>query len=728
MAKRKNDQDDDYPFEVVQFPGHGGADSSKWQHDETRPENSRRVAIYLYYDERGWLVGKVSRYEWLHTDADGKQEQRKSLPKDHLLDPVDPATIPQLERLGIKRFGWIEYPIVFYPKTLDTIDQSEAIKAIDKLQWCKPAAALPVEREVLFNLPALMHAHKDTQIWFPEGEKDALTIIGLGGTAVASSGGADCYNIRYNQYFYGRPLIVPIDNDDSGKIRGEVVRAEINWLAKSVRVCLLAGAKDVTEWVEQHINVTLDQLKEAAFNKDHFIVPVTSNSDESLYHRINWLRIRHRKNEGWAGVAKKIRLPNLGYSTPNLNNALRMMGVVVRYNEFTDQIELSNTGSSTHDKALTDEAITHLKGRIALAFGFEVPWDHLWKAIAEQAKHHTYHPVRDWLNSLNSAAFKWDGDVRARNWVQTYMGAADTPLNRAIGWSTLLALVARILEPGYEYDILATFEGPQGIEKTKALRRLVGQKWYGAELNFKIISRTKEVLEVMGGVWLAEIGEMVGLKGAAQEHVKHFLSKTHDKARPAYAHVPIMVGRCWVPIGTTNPKQYLGPDPTGHRRHYPVEVAVEHEILIDKIEQDRAQIFAEVMVAWNKGERPGIPPELWEEARRQQAERVVDDLNLPTIEEWTNKLKGFVTTYTGAERIANPIKRKIDNADCEGWYVTYKQVREKLNLSEEETMRNSRYNQIIRTVMEDRLGWKRGRYDGRTTVFWRTNEDGQEEL
>jgi predicted P-loop ATPase len=60
------------------------------------------------------------------------------------------------------------------------------------------------------------------------------------------------------------------------------------------------------------------------------------------------------------------------------------------------------------------------------------------KAV-EIVRDHTYHPVKDYLNSL-----LWDGQPRIDNWLPTYFGADSTPLNRAIGSRWLVSAVAQI--------------------------------------------------------------------------------------------------------------------------------------------------------------------------------------------------------------------------------------------------------------------------------------------
>jgi predicted P-loop ATPase len=291
--------------------------------------------------------------------------------------------------------------------------------------------------------------------------------------------------------------------------------------------------------------------------------------------------------------------------------------------------------------------------------------------------------------------------------------------------------VTKIYEPGYNYDILPILEGPQGIDKSKALRTLVGEPWFTSILNFFDL-KTKEVMEMTSGKWLVELAELSGMTRRNADHIKAQLSITHDNARLAYGRKPTEIGRQWTPVGTINLKQYLEDESGEYRRFCPTRTGDTHPIDLKALADDRDQLFAEAVVAYRNGERPGIPRELWEEGRRQQEEREIDDLNFALIEDWTDKLSGMVTlaaTKDGkSERYAKAIDKTIDGINREGWYMTYGMIRVWLNLADVDALRNSRYSKIVRKVMVDKLGWKRGRLDGKTTVFWRSIDDGQNTL
>lgn len=89
----------------------------------------------------------------------------------------------------------------------------------------------------------------------------------------------------------------------------------------------------------------------------------------------------------------------------------------------------------------------------------------------------SHHPVCEYLESL-----EWDGKLRLRWWLSRYLGAEDTPLNRAIARIMLVAAVRRVRKAGCKFDTMVVLEGPQGIGKSTALSILAGEWFSDADL------------------------------------------------------------------------------------------------------------------------------------------------------------------------------------------------------------------------------------------------------
>jgi predicted P-loop ATPase len=198
-----------------------------------------------------------------------------------------------------------------------------------------------------------------------------------------------------------------------------------------------------------------------------------------------------------------------------------------------------------------------------------------------------------------------------------YLGAEDTPFNRAISRKTLCAATARIMQPGIKFDYMLVLIGSQGIGKSSLFSRLAG-KWFSDSLT---TVQNKEAYEQLQGVWVIEMGELAATRKADVESLKHFLSKQTDSFRVAYGkHVSDFPRQC-IFVGTTNDREFLK-DRTGNRRFWPVPVSGvgAKSIWSDLTDDEIGQIWAEALHLWKKGETLYLSRELEEQARKVQDE------------------------------------------------------------------------------------------------------------
>ena len=215
------------------------------------------------------------------------------------------------------------------------------------------------------------------------------------------------------------------------------------------------------------------------------------------------------------------------------------------------------------------------------------------RAVQKAARHNSFHPVRDYL-----AALRWDGVPRTETWLQTYFRAEDSEYVRAIGPRVLISAVARILAPGCKVDNSIILEGPQGLQKSMALRALaVRDSWFTDRLSHV---GSKDAALELAGVWIIEIAELNALLRAAASSQKAFLSRQDDRYRPPYAKHTIRQQRSSIFVGTINPPAngYLS-DPTGSRRLWPA--ACYGTIDIDGVKQMRDQLWAEAVHLFKAG-------------------------------------------------------------------------------------------------------------------------------
>jgi predicted P-loop ATPase len=319
---------------------------------------------------------------------------------------------------------------------------------------------------------------------------------------------------------------------------------------------------------------------------------------------------------------------NLANGILILREAPRWRGVL-GYDEFGAQVVIQKHlpwGNEPLDSPWTD----HHDSLARVWFqseGINLSAGDLGRAVQAAARHNAFHPVRNYFDSL-----VWDGVPRGDTWLIVYFHAADTSYVRAVGPRYLISAVARIYRPGCKVDHMLVMEGPQGKQKSEALRTLaVNDAWFTDRLSHV---SSKDAAQEIAGVLIIELAEMDALTRATPSAMKSFLTRRRDRYRPPYGkHLTTLQRQC-VFAGTLNPpgEGYLK-DPTGARRLWPV--ACHGMIDLQGLEQARDQIWAEAVHRFKAGEPWWLEtPELEALATAEQEARFVADAWEAPIAEW----------------------------------------------------------------------------------------------
>jgi predicted P-loop ATPase len=188
---------------------------------------------------------------------------------------------------------------------------------------------------------------------------------------------------------------------------------------------------------------------------------------------------------------------------------------------------LNNTDGVFAPRATTDEDVTAVQEWLQRQGLCQVAKDTVHSAVDLRATERSFHPIRDYLNGL-----QWDGKPRIGSWLASYLSVKRSTYSNQIGTMFLVAMVARIFEPGCKADYVLILEGPQGVNKSTACAILAG-KWFSD--NLPDIRLGKEASQHLRGKWLIEVDEMDAMEKADAAALKAFITRRVERYRPPTA-------------------------------------------------------------------------------------------------------------------------------------------------------------------------------------------------
>ena len=109
-------------------------------------------------------------------------------------------------------------------------------------------------RRVLYNLPALLK-NKFEPVFLMAGEKDAENAIKQGLVATTNVGGESNWDESYNVAFKDKRVVIVIDSDPTGRMRGTNLKNVLSKVASSVQVIDFNNplkGYDFSNWIEEH--------------------------------------------------------------------------------------------------------------------------------------------------------------------------------------------------------------------------------------------------------------------------------------------------------------------------------------------------------------------------------------------------------------------------------------------------------------------------------------------
>ena len=273
-------------------------------------------------------------------------------------------------------------------------------------------------------------------------------------------------------------------------------------------------------------------------------------------------------------------------------------------------------------KDYSDTDTTRIKRWMHQHYNVHFSTDCILESVGFFAEENGKNPLVDWLKGI-----AWDGTPRMDEWLVRAVGAVDTQLTREMGRRWLVQCIARAMDPGCKADCVLILVGPQGARKSTTFRLLASDEYFcdtpmdiGSSNAYMQIHRA----------WLYEVAELDSIRRAHNSATKAFLSAQEDTFRPPYGRMTITLKRHTVFCGTTNKGEFIT-DMTGARRYWPVQIGT---IDTDWTIQNREQIWAEAVVAYNNGEKWYLENEAEQQLNEQSSDFRQYDPWHEVIEEW----------------------------------------------------------------------------------------------
>ena len=293
--------------------------------------------------------------------------------------------------------------------------------------------------------------------------------------------------------------------------------------------------------------------------------------------------------------------------------------------------------------------------------------DTVRRAVDCWAKAHSFHPVKDYLNSLAP----WDKENRLSMWLQTYCGAgpgeaADSPeamnLNAfisAIGERWWISAIARIFEPGCKVHHVLVLEGAKGIGKTTLAEKIFGE-FYAVILG-DVTSKDNQAL-LSAGVWGVLMDELDVLGKSEMRSIKSWVTRDFEKFRPTWGHRHEKRPRQCVFIASVNGDDWALEE---DRRWWPVSCRGMFDL--DGLMAARDQLMAEALFRYKSGQKWYLhsedDKELIATAKIEQSARVPENPNTDIFLSTAHKIAATTSEYPGTcsvGEILNELKHPLD--------------------------------------------------------------------
>ena len=343
-----------------------------------------------------------------------------------------------------------------------------------------------------------------------------------------------------------------------------------------------------------------------------------------------------------------------------------------KYNELTSEIELNDN--------IVGAEFDNLYIELGEKYNCDLPKQKTYDCAVNIAKEKSYHPVKNYLNSLD---FRANPEYIEIEKLAELLFNINNPLYDKMIRKWMIAAVARIYNSSCKVDNMLILKGNQGLMKSTFFRVLFGGEWFTDNLTSNL---SRDDLLTCHKHWCIEMDELDRITSKKEAGaVKAFITKQRDDFRKPYGKSSLSYKRRFVLCGTCNKDEFLV-DETGNRRFWIIPII--EKINVAYIKEIRDWLWAMAKYWYLQGEQWWLSDE---------DETLLTEMNKSyEIEDsWQVLIKDYISDWTTVNLI-------FDNA---------------LDLDEKD---HTKQNQMRVTAILKRLGYSKTirRINGKRTKVW----------
>jgi predicted P-loop ATPase len=262
--------------------------------------------------------------------------------------------------------------------------------------------------------------------------------------------------------------------------------------------------------------------------------------------------------------------------------------------------------------------------------GVEVKKDQIIDAFLFFASENEYDPVAEYLNSCY-AQYGETTEHLLTSASDRYLHTNEKIYNTYIR-KTLIGAVRRTFEPGCQFETALVLYGKQGAFKS-TFWRVLGGEWFDDTVQ----GFDRDEKQKLHQYWIEEFGEIEKVSNKHDvSQIKAFMSNRNDVFRVPFGRSSKSYPRKFIIVGSTNKPDILQ-DATGDRRFWIIKI--DKPIDIDKVRQERDQLWAAAVSLYKKGESAFLPRE--EDAIREELNK-----EYRADDPWEEPVTRFVEFFT----------------------------------------------------------------------------------